>query len=116
MDFYMVSLATGAVGLGIMGIGGFSHGAHAGLTHGGRAGHAHVGHGPAARAARDARAPGSASGWRWTSLLSPRLLFSLMVGFGAGGIVAALLIGAVAGLYPSVRASRLSPTEALRTV
>ena len=34
----------------------------------------------------------------------------------AGGVVAALLIGAVAGLYPSIRASRLSPTEALRTV
>ena len=27
-----------------------------------------------------------------------------------------LLIGAVAGLYPSMRAARLSPTEALRTV
>jgi putative ABC transport system permease protein len=34
----------------------------------------------------------------------------------AGGILAALLIGAAAGLYPSIRASRLSPTEALRTV
>jgi putative ABC transport system permease protein len=33
-----------------------------------------------------------------------------------GGILAALLIGAAAGLYPSIRASRLSPTEALRTV
>jgi putative ABC transport system permease protein len=32
-----------------------------------------------------------------------------------GGIAAALLIGAVAGLYPAVRASRMSPTEALRT-
>lgn len=32
-----------------------------------------------------------------------------------GGFVAALLIGAVAGLYPSIRAARLSPTEALRT-
>jgi putative ABC transport system permease protein len=33
-----------------------------------------------------------------------------------GGIAAALLIGVVAGFYPSVRAARLSPTEALRTV
>jgi len=31
----------------------------------------------------------------------------------AGGAGATLLIGAVAGLYPAVRASRLSPTEAL---
>jgi putative ABC transport system permease protein len=34
----------------------------------------------------------------------------------AGGIGSALGIGAVAGLYPSIRASRLPPTEALRTV
>ena len=34
----------------------------------------------------------------------------------AGGIVGALLIGAIAGLLPAVRAARLSPTEALRTV
>ncbi|MDX6345926.1 MAG: putative transport system permease protein [Streptomyces sp.] len=31
----------------------------------------------------------------------------------AGGVAATLLIGATAGLYPAVRASRLSPTEAL---
>ncbi|WP_067452645.1 ABC transporter permease [Actinomadura macra] len=30
-----------------------------------------------------------------------------------GGIAATLIIGAVAGLYPAIRASRLSPTEAL---
>lgn len=30
-----------------------------------------------------------------------------------GGIVATLLIGAVAGLYPAIRAARLAPTEAL---
>ena len=32
-----------------------------------------------------------------------------------GGLTAALLIGAVAGLYPAIRAARMSPTEALRT-
>ena len=34
----------------------------------------------------------------------------------AGGLGAAILIGAVAGLLPAIRAARLSPTEALRTV
>ncbi|GAB3862267.1 ABC transporter permease [Dactylosporangium cerinum] len=32
-----------------------------------------------------------------------------------GGVVATLVIGAVAGLYPAVRAARLAPTEALAT-
>ena len=34
----------------------------------------------------------------------------------AGGLAAALLIGAIAGLLPAIRAARMSPTEALRTV
>ncbi len=34
----------------------------------------------------------------------------------AGGLAAAILIGALAGLLPALRAARMSPTEALRTV
>lgn len=34
----------------------------------------------------------------------------------AGGIAAAVVIGAIAGLVPALRAARLSPTEALRTI
>jgi putative ABC transport system permease protein len=33
----------------------------------------------------------------------------------AGGVTAAVAIGAVAGLYPALRAARLAPTDALRT-
>jgi putative ABC transport system permease protein len=34
----------------------------------------------------------------------------------AGGLAAALAIGAIAGLLPAIRAARMSPTDALRTV
>jgi putative ABC transport system permease protein len=33
----------------------------------------------------------------------------------AGGVGATLVIGAVAGLYPALRAARLAPTQALAT-
>jgi putative ABC transport system permease protein len=44
----------------------------------------------------------------WSVVLPPIALY--------GGVGAAVVIGAVAGLYPSLRAARLSPTDALRTV
>ncbi len=100
MDLYLISLATGAVGLGVMAFGGLSHGGTS-HTHGG---HGAQGHGGQAHAGGAHAGPamthgahvqhgehGSSSGWSWSSLLSPRLLFSLMVGFGAGGVVAAPL-------------------------
>lgn len=103
MDLYVVSLATGAVGLGIMAFGGLSHGGHGdggghagGHGHGGHAGHGgHVGHGGhaahtghAGEASHGHDGHGHSAGWSWTSLLSPRLLFGLMLGFGAGGTAA----------------------------
>ena len=34
----------------------------------------------------------------------------------AGGLAAAVIIGALAGLLPAIRAARLAPTQALLTV
>jgi putative ABC transport system permease protein len=44
----------------------------------------------------------------WTTVVPPAAL--------GGGLAAALVIGAVAGVYPALRAARLSPTDALRSV
>ena len=43
----------------------------------------------------------------WSVVVPPAAL--------VGGVAAALVIGAVAGLYPAMRAARLAPTDALRT-
>lgn len=50
---------------------------------------------------------GFATAQGWTAVVPP---WSLL-----GGFAATLLIGAGAGLYPAIRASRLQPTEALST-
>lgn len=110
MSIYSFALLLGAAGLAIMGLSGFSHvlgGHHAGHGHGG----AHAGHHLAqARAGMHSRAAAQLRGVRgggsrvlW-ALLSPRPLFSALLGFGAVGSVlqphvagVPLLAAAVAG-------------------
>ena len=109
MDLYGFSLALGATGLAAMAIGGIAHVGHDGHGHaghghgghahgaGGHAGHAHTaemhttgahdGAGTHAAAAHPAPAH---TGW-FLSLLSPRAVFALLVGFGAGGLLASPL-------------------------
>jgi hypothetical protein len=105
MDFYGISLLTGATGIVVMAVGGLSHGGghagHGGHAHGGHAGHAGhaapAGHaGPSAQghvAAASHGAAGHHAGMQnpFYQLLSPRVLFALLVGFGAGGLLAAPL-------------------------
>jgi putative ABC transport system permease protein len=54
-----------------------------------------------------AAAAAYATSQNWTIVVPPVAM--------AGGMVAALVIGALAGLYPAARAARVSPTQALRT-
>ncbi len=104
MTIYEFSIALGAAGLGIMGLSGFAHtiGGH----HGAHAPHgSHTGHHPGAMrgAMRGGRAAGRFSGTRalW-ALLSPRPLFSILVGFGAVGMI----------LHPIVPGALLFPVAA----
>src|SRR5689334_23295134 len=113
MDLYGFCLALGGTGLAAMAVGGLAqlghighgghgarggHATHAGHAHGGHAhaGHAHTGqhtahagHGAsqAAHAHHAQHANEQGAGWVW-SLLWPRVLFAMLVGFGAGGLLA----------------------------
>ena len=102
MDLYGFSLALGATGLAAMAIGGIAHVGHDGHGHAGHGhgGHAHgadghVGHAHTAEmhahAGHAHAAPAHPAPARLFSLLSPRVLFALLVGFGAGGLLASPL-------------------------
>jgi len=98
MDLYITSLLLGVVGLGAMAVTGLGarggspgHAGHAGP--GGHAGH--TGHGgPAGHAghAHNAHA-GHGTAGRVLALMSPRLLFSLALGFGASGLLLRPMVG-----------------------
>ncbi len=82
MPAYILSFLLGAAGLLVMAFGGLGHHTHAGHAH--AHGHAH------------GRAHGMAhGGWRWalTALLSPRAISTLLLGFGATGLIARPLLG-----------------------
>jgi len=109
MDLYTFSLALGGIGLGTMAVAGLGArgGAHQGPGHShGAGGHAHGGHAhlPAAGShhhdVADIRAvqlPGI--GRSLSALVSPRIIFSFLVGFGAAGLLLRTFLGGGVTLF-----------------
>jgi len=98
MTIYEFSIALGAAGLGIMGLSGFAHsiGGHHGGHAAARAGHTgnHVGGArPAARGGTARNGGGRTAGRGLLALLSPRPIFSLLLGFGAVGLMLGSILG-----------------------
>jgi hypothetical protein len=86
MDLYVITLAVGAVGMLAMAFGGVSRGKAGPAGHSVHAGHGHAGH--------SLRAPAGRSGGNFLlELMSPRLLFSVCVGFGATGLILRPMLG-----------------------
>lgn len=82
MDLYISSLLLGVLGLGAMALSGLGHQGHGAPGHGG---HGHGSHGTGAHAAHGhSHGSGGRDSLLW-SLMSPRILFSLALGFGAVG-------------------------------
>jgi translation initiation factor IF-1 len=103
MDFYTFSLLLGAIGLGAMAVGGIGMRGHGGTARSHAHGPSHAGgvrgavHG-AASAAKGA-AKGVHAGARGAAsrllgaLMSPRVLFSVLLGIGATGMLARGVLG-----------------------
>lgn len=95
MTIYEFSIALGAAGLGIMGLSGFAHtvGGHHGVP---TSSATHTGHHVASARAGvrgGSRGGGRAVGRGLLALLSPRPIFSLLLGFGAVGLIFGSLVG-----------------------
>jgi len=113
MDSYTFALALGGAGLVAMAATGLAHsGSHEGAGGHDAAGHAHLQHGDTM--VHTGHAAGAhlaahttlhhAGGFKSTllSLASPRVLFSLLVGFGLTGVVARPLLSGVALLIVAI--------------
>lgn len=111
MDSYLFCLILGFVGLLVMALAGFGHGGghssghgghdvgdaslHAGHGHG-HAGHAHdAGHAHHHGDGHHASERGGGAGSWFLQLLSPRVLFSVLVGLGATGMLARPYLGGI---------------------
>lgn len=96
MDIYLTSLALGGLGLVAMALSGIGREGHGHAGHNSHAGHGHaghhVGHHAGHHGAQDIAHHG---GMQQTlmSLMSPRLLFSLALGFGTSGLLLRPLTG-----------------------
>jgi len=96
MDPYTFGLTLGSVGLGVMALSGLAQATHSGHAHS----HGHGGHGNAGGIAHGnahAHNHGHAHGHghattRLLALLSPRVVFSALIGFGATGVLSRPLL------------------------
>ncbi len=126
MDPYTFGLTLGSVGLGVMALSGLANSTHAGhghATHGHAHGHSHAGHahgthahgGPSgsdhsviahvvAGAGRRGGTRGSSGASRLLSLLQPRVAFSVLVGFGAAGLLLRPVLAEPALLFAALGA------------
>jgi hypothetical protein len=116
MDIYVFSLALGGLGLGALALGGLGHHGHAHHGHGhghhgpghhgpghhapghhggaGHDGHAHQSHGQGAGHVGPAGAALTATLW---TLGAPRIVFSVLLGLGATGMIVRGLFGSAVG-------------------
>ena len=115
MDPYTFGLTLGSVGLGVMALSGFAQAAHSGHAHTpGHAGHGHT-HGGHAHGQASSHSHGHTHGVahgthaarghassRVLALLSPRVAFSVLVGFGATGLLLRPVLGEPALLAASL--------------